>query len=70
MVKSARQSLSGCYGIQYEFVIVDGGSSDGTQKWCNSQSDIRLIEHLSLLGAVKAFNDGANAALGTYVVLV
>ncbi len=69
MVKSARQSFANCYGLKYEFVLVDGSSQDGTQKWCNSQSDIVLIEHLSLLGAVKAFNDGAFAATGQYVIL-
>ncbi len=69
MVKSARQSFANCYGLDYEFVLVDGGSQDGTQEWCNSQDDIRLIEHLSLLGAVKAFNDGAFAATGQYVIL-
>lgn len=67
MVDSARQSLT--YGIHHEFVIVDGGSTDGTQEWCKAQSDIHLVEHLSLLGAVKAFNDGADVATGQYVIL-
>lgn len=69
MVDSARRSLADCYGLDYEFVLVDGGSSDGTQEWCKDQPDVRLIKHLSLLGAVKAFNDGAFAATGNYVIL-
>jgi len=69
MVTSARQSFTNCYGLKHEFVIVDGNSQDGTQDWCNSQDDIRLIQHISLLGAVKAFNDGAYAANGQYVIL-
>lgn len=69
MVNSARESIKGNYGLEYEFVIVDGNSTDGTLDWCDSQPDIRLIRHLSLLGAVKAFNDGAGAAIGDYVIL-
>lgn len=69
MVKSARRSFTGLHGITYQVVLVDGGSQDGTQKWCLSQPDIHLIEHGSLLGAVKAFNDGAYAATGEYVIM-
>ena len=69
MVKSARQSFANIQGLDYEFVLVDGNSKDGTQEWCEAQPDIKLIRHLSLLGAVKAFNDGAYAATGQYVIL-
>jgi glycosyltransferase involved in cell wall biosynthesis len=66
MVESARKSI---FNVPYEIVIVDGGSTDGTMEWCAQQSDIKFIEHGKLLGAVKAFNDGAKAARGKYVVL-
>lgn len=56
-------------GLTWEIIIVDGGSTDGTQDWVRQQPNCRLIEHGKLLGAVKAFNDGARAAGGTYVVL-
>lgn len=56
-------------GLTYELVIVDGGSTDGTIEWAKEQPDIRLIEHGQLFGAVKAFNDGAYAANGEYVIL-
>jgi glycosyltransferase involved in cell wall biosynthesis len=70
MVASVRSSIGNDhYGLQYEIVLVDGGSIDGTQRWCQEQSDIRLIQHTELLGAVKAFNDGAFAAQGVYVIL-
>ncbi|MGH7273772.1 MAG: glycosyltransferase family 2 protein, partial [Nitrospiria bacterium] len=69
MVQSVRKSLLGTYGISYEVVLVDGGSTDGTIEWCKKQPDIRLIEHGQLLGAVKAFNDASFAAQGTYVIL-
>lgn len=67
LVQSVRRSIS--YSVPYEIVIVDGGSKDGTIKWCEKQPDVVLIEHKKLLGAVKAFNDGAYAAKGRYVIL-
>jgi len=69
MVSSVRNSLAGLYGLKYEIVLVDGGSNDGTQEWCKSQPDIKLIEHGQLYGAVRAFNDGAFAASGKYVIM-
>ncbi len=71
MVQSARVSVlpPNITGLKYEFVLVDGGSTDGTIEWCHSQDDIRLIQHGELLGAVKAFNDGAYASRGKYVIL-
>ncbi len=69
MVQSIRGSITGIHGLRYEIVLVDGNSSDGTQEWCLGQSNIKLIQHEELLGAVKAFNDGAYAATGQYVIL-
>ena len=70
MVASVRSSIGkDHYGLNYEVVLTDGGSIDGTQRWCDEQSDIRLIQHTELLGAVKAFNDGAFAATGQYVIM-
>lgn len=67
MVASARASMGEFYN--YEFVVVDGGSKDGTIAWCKAQPDITLIEQGKLYGAVKAFNAGAYAARGRYVIL-
>jgi GT2 family glycosyltransferase len=69
MVLSVRNSVSGIYGLEYEIVLVDGGSTDTTQEWCKLQPDIKLIEHNELRGAVKAFNDGAFVASGKYVIM-
>lgn len=66
MVASARYSVG---PISYEIILVDGGSTDGTIEWCKEQPDITIIEQGQLLGAVKAFNEGARAARGRYVVL-
>lgn len=67
MIASVREQLP--RGLSYEFVIVDGGSTDGTLAWLRQQSDSRLIEHGDLRGAIKAFGDGARAACGAYVIL-
>lgn len=67
MVASVRRSLY--RGLQYEFVIVDGGSTDGTLEWCRSQRDIVLVSHGELRGAIRSFCDGCNGARGTYVLL-
>jgi glycosyltransferase involved in cell wall biosynthesis len=68
MVQSVRLQLP--RGLTYEFVIVDGGSSDGTIAWCEAQADIRLIQHGALLGAIKAFTEGCYAATGEYVAIL
>lgn len=56
-------------GITYEFVLCDGGSSDGTIAWLKSRKHTTLIEHGSLRGAVRAFTDAAKMARGKYVIL-
>jgi glycosyltransferase involved in cell wall biosynthesis len=56
-------------GIDYEFIIVDGGSTDDTIEWCKDQPDIHLIQHGELRGAIKAFCDGAKQATGDYVIM-
>ena len=52
----------------YEFIVVDGGSTDGTAEWLATQPGIHYIQQGAALGAVKAFNAGFLAARGTFVV--
>lgn len=67
MISSVRSQMYS--GMKYEIILVDGGSTDGTLEWIRQQPDIQLIEHGQLLGAIKAFCDGARAAQGEYVLL-
>jgi GT2 family glycosyltransferase len=67
MIDSFRQSIG--TGMEYEIILVDGGSTDGTIVWCKAQKDIVLYEQGILLGAVKAFNDGFAMARGKYVII-
>jgi glycosyltransferase involved in cell wall biosynthesis len=54
--------------FDYEIIVVDGGSTDGTIRWLNKQADIKVINHGALLGAIRAFCDGGFAASGKYVL--
>lgn len=67
MILSAREALTPA--LTHEFIVVDGGSTDGTQTWCHDQPDILLIEHGALYGGLRAFGDGARAAQGRFVIL-
>src|SRR3972149_10954457 len=63
-IESARAHIG---DLSYEFVIVDGGSTDGTAEYLMEQPDIKLIQHGALLGANKAFRDCFLASSGEYV---
>lgn len=67
MVQSFRDNL--LPNTEYEIVLVDGGSTDGTIEWAKDQTDVRLIEDGALLGAISAFTRGAHAAQGKYILL-
>lgn len=66
MVASVRADIP----VTYEIVLVDGGSTDGTQAWARTQDDVVLIEQGRLLGAVAAYNQGCHDALGEFVVIL
>lgn len=67
MIISARRLIPD--GIAYNFIIVDGGSVDGSIEWCKQQHDVILIEQGALVGAIKAFGAGFERADGEYLVV-
>lgn len=67
MIESVRDQLPRHF--RYEFVLVDGGSTDGTIEWAEQQPDIRMIQHGELRGAIVSFCEGARAAVGDYVIM-
>lgn len=66
-VASARQSAG---DLVTEFVITDGGSTDGTLDYLRAQPDVVLIEHGELRGPVAAYNDAFRRASGDVVAFV
>lgn len=67
MIQSVRDQIPKHIGV--EFVIIDGGSTDGTIEWCEAQPDIRLTQHGELRGAIRSFCEGARLAKGDYVIM-
>lgn len=67
MMKSCTASLPP--GLEYEFCICDGGSTDGTLEYLRGRGDVKLLEHGELRGAIRAFNDAAATASGDYLLI-
>lgn len=58
-------------GIEYEVIVVDNGSTDGTQAFLSRLSgDIRVIRNGENLGFAKACNQGAKAARSEFLVFL
>lgn len=54
----------------YEIIVVDNNSNDGTKKWLSMQKDIKPIYNKENLGFPKGCNQGINAANGDDVLLL
>ena len=67
MVLSVRANIPD--GITYEIVVVGIADDDLTADWCRAQHDVRWIAQPGLLGAIRAFDEGAYSARGEYVIL-
>ena len=68
MVQSVRNQFPP--NFPYEIILVDAGSSDGTEVWALSQPDIVFIQQGQKLGAIRAFDAGCAVARGEYVALL
>lgn len=52
--------------VDYEIIVIDGGSIDGTKEWLHFQDDLIVLQHNRRTGCTKAFNDGFRIAQGDY----
>jgi glycosyltransferase involved in cell wall biosynthesis len=66
-IQSVRDQIPPSFEVEY--IIVDGGSKDGTEAWASAQPNALFIQQGQLLGAIAAFNAGCAAASGEYVFL-
>ncbi|MCP9470687.1 MAG: glycosyltransferase [Nitrospira sp.] len=58
-------------GVDYEVILVDNGSADGTTAFLQTlQGDVQVIRNDENLGFAKACNQGAKAARGKYLVFL
>ncbi|GMB00333.1 glycosyltransferase [Pelosinus sp. IPA-1] len=55
---------------EYELIIVDNDSNDGTRKWLTQQSDVRTIFNNQNLGFPKGCNQGIEIAEGAEILLL
>ena len=66
MVRSIRADFKVMDPCPFEFILSDGGSTDGTLEWLKEQPDCRVV-HGGLTGAIDAFNLAYEASCGQYV---
>lgn len=67
MIESVRRALP--RGIDYNFIICDGGSTDGTLEYLSTLPDVHILAHGGLKGAIKAFTEAASLSKADYTVL-
>lgn len=65
MVASVRKSVG---SLNYEIIIVDNNSKDGTKKWLHQQKDVIYLNVGDPKGAATAFQMGFEHAQGEYIV--
>lgn len=58
------------YTDNYELIIVDNGSTDGTVEYLQAQSDVKLIRNERNLGFAKGCNQGLEIASGDAVLFL
>jgi hypothetical protein len=66
MVESARREAR---GLPIDFIIVDNGSTDGTEAWCRTQPDITFVQMGKPVGGIKAFTEGGKLSQARYTIL-
>ncbi len=56
--------------VEYEIIVIDDGSVDGTAEWLQQQADVRVISNPQSMGCVHAFNQGIREAVGGEILLL
>lgn len=69
LIAGVRHNLTNLPATTWEFVLADGGSTDGTREWVGEQVDCRLLDG-GLEGAIPAFNLAYRASWGELVFQV
>ncbi len=55
--------------FDYEWIVVDGGSQDGTRQWLDAQTDLTWVSEPDQ-GIYDAMNKGLDRATGDYVIFM
>ncbi|MBK5491853.1 glycosyltransferase family 2 protein [Bacillus sp. TH13] len=55
---------------EYELIVVDNASTDGTVEWLQKQSDILLVKNAENMGFPKGCNQGIKKAKGENILLL
>ncbi len=64
------ESLNKYTTCEYELIIVDNGSTDGTKEYLKSLKNVILIFNQENIGCIKANEQGINKAKGDYICLL
>ncbi|MHC1682472.1 MAG: glycosyltransferase [Clostridiaceae bacterium] len=56
--------------IEYEIIVVDNNSEDGTREWLLNQSNIKVILNNENLGIYKAYNQAISEAIGENILFL
>ncbi len=68
VVEDCLQSLRQSTFRDYEIIVADNGSVDGTLEYLRAQPDVRLIENGTNAGFTKGTNQGIKAGSGRYIL--
>lgn len=57
-------------GVEYELIVVNDGSTDGTEKILRSRTDVTLVEHDTNMGYGAALKTGIRRAKHPWIVVI
>ncbi len=66
-IESIRDSVA---QVTYEMIVVENGSTDGSQEWLRTQSDVQSIFNDKNRGVAPARNQGLRVAQGRYLMIL